>query len=311
MNLRGKRVLVTGARGFLGKHILQVLWERGVYDATPTNRDYDLREKSAVDSLFERAQPDIVIHAAATVGGIAANQSEPGRFFYDNMMMGMLMLDGARVFGVEKFVQIGTACEYPKNSLLPLQEWDIWNGKPEPTNSSYGIAKRALLEMGQAYRQQYNMSVIHLLPTNLYGPGDNADPQVGHVVMAMVNKFLKAKQEGIKEVTLWGTGFATRDFLYVKDAAEGIVKATEEYDASAPVNLGSGRETSILELAWEVATLTRYTGSIVWDGSKPSGQPRRVLDTYVAKRFGWQAATSLGKGLMETIEWYEKLLSGR
>jgi GDP-L-fucose synthase len=303
-----KRVLVTGGNGFLGKHVVTLLWQRGGLDVRVGRlQDYDLRYSGQVDEMFERMEPEVVINLAAAVGGISANISQPGRFFYDNVMMGMNLIEGARKYGVEKFVQMGSACEYPKYAPKPLKETDVWNGYPEETNAAYGIAKRALLTMGQAYRQQYGMNIIHLLSTNLYGPGDNFG-EGSHVIAAMIKKFDDAVYNDQSHVELWGTGNATRDFLYVKDAAEGILLATEYYnDEASPVNLGSGRETSILEAAQKIAGLSGFKGKLLWDAEMPSGQPRRFLSTSLAKeKFGFDAKTSLEDGLEGTIKWYQE-----
>lgn len=301
-----KRVVVTGGNGFLGKCVVQRLWEHGGYDVRVADmKDYDLRYSGHVDEMYERLEPEVVINLAASVGGIVANIAQPGKFFYDNVMMGMNLIEGARAYGIEKFVQMGSACEYPKNASLPLIESDVWDGFPEETNAAYGIAKRSLLAMGQAYRQQYGMNTIHLLSTNLYGPGDNFHPSTSHVIPALIRRFSYAKENNLSELTIWGTGRATRDFLYVEDAAEAIVLAIEKYDDPRPVNLGSGRETSISELAFKISALVDFKGRILWDVSKPDGQPRRILDTTLAKeKLGFEADTLLEAGLSRTIEWY-------
>jgi nucleoside-diphosphate-sugar epimerase len=305
MNLNDKTILVTGADGFLGKHVVDVLQARG-YSKVYTSGFRDLRQPENVAGMYARHKPNIVINLAARVGGIAANLAKPGEFFYDNLMIGVTMLDGARKIGtVEKFVQIGSACEYPKNALMPMGEWDIWNGYPEKSNAAYGIAKRALLTMGQAYREQWGMNVIHLVPTNLYGPGDNFSPETSHVVSALIRKFYEAKKFDKGSVKIWGTGEATRDFLYVKDAAEGIVKMTEVYGSAQPLNLGSGLEYSISFLSRTIKELIGYEGTIVWDETQPEGQPRRWLNTSEARSRGYNPVMDLRQGVKETIEYYK------
>ncbi len=310
MNLQGKRVLVTGGNGFLGKHLYTALQARGARVFTPGFDELsgaDLRRGGYVDDLFGLLRPHIVIHAAARVGGIAANLAKPGEFFYDNLMMGMNVLEKAKLCRVEKFVQIGSACEYPKDAPMPLTESDIWNGYPEASNSSYAIAKRAMLEMGDAYRKQYSMNILHLIPTNLYGPGDNFNLETSHVISALIKKFETARLEKRPVVQVWGTGEATRDFLYVKDAARGVVHFTEFVTAAEPVNMGSGKEIQIRDLAVKIADMCGYTGEVQFDVSKPDGQPRRVLGTTRAKLFGFEAATDLTDGLRETILYYRSL----
>jgi GDP-L-fucose synthase len=298
------RVLVTGGTGFLGKHLVQKLWERGGYDVQVAElKDFDLRYSGHVDEMYERTEPEIVINLAASVGGISANIARPAEFFYNNLMMGMNVLEGARAYGVQKFVQIGSACEYPKNIPVPFKEADIWHGYPEDSNAAYGIAKRALLTMGQAYRKQYSMNVIHLLPTNLYGPGDNFGEN-SHFIPAMIERTVQAVKNNLPAIKAWGTGSATRDFLYVEDAAEGIIAAMENYNSGEPINLGSGREHTIKETAQKIAWLSGFEGEILWDTSKTDGQPRRVLDVSKAKEFGWEASTLLEAGLARTVEWY-------
>ncbi len=297
------KVLVTGGNGFLGRHLVQQLWERGHEPIVAHADRFDLRYSGPVDEMYQWAEPEVVINLAAVVGGISDNLKRPGTFFYDNMMIGMNVLDGARAYSVEKFVQIGSACEYPKTIPLPFKEADLWHGYPEESNAAYGIAKRALLTMGQAYRQQYGMNVIHILPTNLYGPGDNFGEN-SHFIPAMIAKAVWAAGAGLPSIGAWGTGQATRDFLYVQDAAEGIVSAMERYDSGEPVNLGSGREFTIKETAQKIAWLSGFKGDILWDTNKTDGQPRRVLDTSKAKEFGWEASTLLEAGLARTIEWY-------
>jgi GDP-L-fucose synthase len=305
-DLRGKRISVTGGGGFLGSVVVRKLRERGCEHVhVVRKRDYDLVKGAEVERLYAEARPEIVIHLAAVVGGIGANRENPGRYFYDNLMMGAQLIEGARLSGVEKFVQVGTICAYPKHTPVPFKEEDLWNGYPEETNAPYGVAKKALLVQCQAYRDQYGLNAIYLLPVNLYGPGDNFDPNTSHVIPALVKKFVEAVSAGAPSVEVWGTGSATREFLYVDDAAEGLVLATEAYDGSEPVNLGAGREISICELAEIIARETGFKGEIVWDASKPDGQPRRALDTTrAAELFGFRARTDFLEGLRRTIEWY-------
>src|SRR5215208_4976002 len=277
--LRGKRVSVTGGGGFLGRVVVERLRERGCPDVhVVRKRDYDLVRGADVERLYRDARPEVVIHLAAVVGGIGANRENPGRYFYENMMMGVQLIEGARLNGVEKFIQVGTICAYPKFTPVPFHEDDLWNGYPEETNAPYGVAKKALLVQCQAYRDQYGLNAIYLLPVNLYGENDNFDPNTSHVIPALIKKFVDAARQGAPEVEVWGTGAATREFLYVDDAAEGIVLAAEKYDGREPVNLGSGMEISIRDLAELIARETGYKGELVWDASKPDGQPRRALD---------------------------------
>jgi GDP-L-fucose synthase len=302
----GKRVLVTGGSGFLGSHLLPRLRALGCEGIlAPRSHEYDLTEQAAVRDLFRSARPDLVIHLAAQVGGIGANRENPGRYFYDNLMMGALLVEEARRSRVRKFVQLGTICAYPKFTPVPFREEDLWEGYPEETNAPYGIAKKALLVQLQAYRQQYGFNGIYLLPVNLYGPSDNFDLRSSHVVPALIRKMVEAVDQGLEEVMLWGTGEASREFLYVEDAARGILLAAEHYEGSEPVNLGSGVEIRIRELAVLIAELTGFAGRIAYDPSLPDGQPRRVLDTRKAQRyFGFQARTKLREGLAATIAWY-------
>ena len=306
MELKGAVVVVTGGSGFLGRRVVAALERRECAAIhSPRSAHYDLREKSQVIRLFDETRPDVVIHLAAVVGGIGANRAHPGRFFYENLVMGVETLEQARVHGVKKFVGIGTICSYPKFTPVPFREDDLWSGYPEETNAPYGLAKKMLLVQSQAYRQEYGMDAIHLLPVNLYGPGDNFDPETSHVIPAMVRKMEEARRAGRDEVVLWGDGSPTREFLYVDDAAEGVVLATERYDGIEPVNLGSGNEMPIRDLATEVARATGFTGRITWDTTKPNGQPRRGLDTSrAANAFGFRAKTDFAQGLAATVAWW-------
>jgi GDP-L-fucose synthase len=309
MDLSAKRILVTGGAGFLGSYIVERLARLGAQEiAAPRRRDYDLTRADAVERLFREYRPQVAIHAAAAVGGIGANRSNPGRFFYENAIMGIQVVEACRRYEVEKTVVLGTICSYPKFTPVPFREEDLWEGYPEETNAPYGIAKKALLVQCQAYREQYGMNAVFLLPVNLYGPRDNFDPQSSHVIPALIRKCLEAVREGAGEIVLWGDGSPTREFLYVEDAAEGIVRATERYNGAAPVNLGSGMEISIGELARKIAELTGFGGRIVWDTSQPNGQPRRSLDVSRAEReLGFRASTGLEEGLRKTIAWWRKL----
>jgi len=307
-DLAGTRIMVTGGAGFLGRHVVGALGARGPASiSVPRKATYDLTHEANVVRLFEDARPQIVIHLAAVVGGIGANREHPGRFFYDNVMMGALLLEHARRAGVEKFVGVGTICAYPRLTPVPFREDDLWNGYPEETNAPYGIAKKMLLVQGQAYRQEYGLDVIHLLPVNLYGPGDNFDPASSHVIPALIKKCLDAKEAGAKSVTVWGDGTATREFLYVEDCAEALVLATERYDDEQPVNIGAGSEIAIRDLAVLIADATGFRGRIEWDTTKPNGQPRRRLDTSrAAAAFGFRASTDFREGLQRTIAWYRQ-----
>ena len=306
--LAGRRVLVTGGGGFLGRHVLARLAMSGASNvAAPRSSAHDLRTREGIDAALAEARPDIVIHLAAVVGGIGANRENPGRFFYENAIMGIQLIEQARLAGVTKFVTVGTVCAYPKFTPVPFHEEDIWAGYPEETNAPYGLAKKMLLVQGQAYREQYGFDVIHLIPVNLYGPGDNFDPASSHVIPALIKKAVDAREAGASHIEVWGTGQASREFLYVEDAAEGIVLATERYDGSEPVNLGVGREISIRDLTQTIVGLTGFRGEVRWDASKPDGQPRRALDTSRAKdRFGFVARTSFEDGLRRTVDWYEQ-----
>ncbi|HXH83598.1 MAG TPA: GDP-L-fucose synthase [Candidatus Tectomicrobia bacterium] len=309
---RGKRVTVTGGGGFLGSYVVETLRRRGC-DApfVPRSRDYDLRREPDIVRLLEEQRPHVVIHLAAVVGGIGANRENPGRFLYDNLIMGVQLIEQARRSGVEKFVTVGTVCAYPKFAPVPFREDDLWNGYPEETNAPYGLAKKMLLVQGQAYRQQYGFSSIHLVPVNLYGPRDNFDPASSHVIPALIKKCVDAVESGAPSISVWGTGKASREFIYAADAAEGIVLAAERYDGPDPVNIGTGSEITIRELAEMIADLTGFRGEIAWDPSKPDGQPRRMLDTSrAAERFGFRARTSFEDGLRRTVEWYRAWRAG-
>ena len=302
-----RRVMVTGGGGFLGGAVVQRLRASGAGEIFAVrSHDYDLRTRDGIDRALADGRPDLVIHLAAVVGGIGANRENPGRFFYENAIMGVELMEQARRAGVGKFVQIGTVCSYPKFTPVPFREDDLWNGYPEETNAPYGLAKKMLLVQGQAYRQQYGFDVIHLIPVNLYGPGDNFDPASSHVIPALIKKCVDAREAGATEIEVWGTGSASREFLYVDDAATGIVLAAERYDGAEPVNLGVGREITIRELVELITRLTHFEGEVRWDASKPDGQPRRALDTTRARElFGFVAATGFEDGLRRTVGWYE------
>lgn len=300
-----RRVLLTGGGGFLGSFVRERLEARGAEVLWPRKAELDLLDGAAVRAWLERHRPNMVIHAAAAVGGIGANRTSPGRFFYENAMMGIQLIEQSRLAGVDKFVCLGTACAYPKFAPVPFREDDIWNGYPEETNAPYGIAKRALLVQLQAYRDEYGFNGIFLVPVNLYGPRDNFDLQTSPVIPAMIRKFADARERGEASVTLWGDGTPTREFLYVEDAADGIVAAAERYESAEPVNLGRGEEISIARLAEIIAKRTGYEGPIEWDTTKPNGQPRRRLDVSRAQQaFGFRAQTSFDEGLARTIDWY-------
>lgn len=301
----GKRVVVTGGSGFLGSFVVSRLREKGVEPFVPRSREYDLVDADAVRRLYRDAKPDIVIHLAAAVGGIGANQENPGRFFYENLMMGAQLIEEGRRVGLGKFVAIGTVCAYPKFTPVPFREDDLWNGYPEETNAPYGIAKKALLVQTQSYRQQYGMNGIYLLPVNLYGPRDNFDPKSSHVIPALIKKIVDAQARGEERIVVWGDGTPTREFLHADDAARGILLATERYDGDQPVNLGSGEEFSIRELVDVIVRACDFRGRVEWDATKPNGQPRRKLDTTRARElFGFESQISFAEGLQETVEWY-------
>jgi len=309
LDLAKARILVTGGSGFFGSHVVEELERHGVSRnrlLLPRSAEYDLVREDSVARLFREMRPDVVVHLAAVVGGIGANSARPGEFFYKNLMMGVQLMEQARLSGVRRFLTVGTVCSYPKNTPVPFREDELWNGYPEETNAPYGIAKKALLVQGQAYRRQYGFPAVHLLVVNLYGPRDDFDPSTSHVIPALIKKCVEAREEGRDRIVVWGDGSPTREFLYVKDAARGIVLALERYADEEPVNLGSGTEISIRDLVAKIVDFTGFEGSIEWDGSKPNGQPRRCLDTSRAReRFGFVARTGLDEGLVETVRWYE------
>ena len=305
-NWAEKKICVTGGAGFLGTHLIRELRSKGALDIfVPKIEDYDLVDSDAIQRMLADSDPDVIIHLAAHVGGIGANQEKPAEFFYDNLMMGVQLMHQAYERGVEKFVAIGTVCAYPKFTPVPFSEDDLWIGYPEETNAPYGLAKKMLLVQSQAYRDQYGYNSIFLLPVNLYGPGDNFNPRSSHVIPALIRKCVEAKEAGEDHIVVWGDGSPTREFIYVTDAARGITLATEKYNESLPVNLGSGFEISIKDLAEKIARMTGFEGDFVWDTSRPNGQPRRALDTSRAKeKFGFEARVDFDEALQKTIEWY-------
>ncbi len=305
-NWAEKKICVTGGAGFLGTHLINDLRQRGAQHIfVPTIEKYNLVEGDAIKQLLKDSDPDVIIHLAAHVGGIGANREHPAEFFYDNLMMGVQLLHEAYLYGVEKFVAIGTVCAYPKFTPVPFSEDDLWIGYPEETNAPYGLAKKMLLVQSQAYRDQYGYNSIFLLPVNLYGPGDNFDPRSSHVIPALIRKCVEAKENGDDHIVVWGDGSPTREFIYVTDAARGIALATERFNKSIPVNIGSGFEISIKDLVEKIAKMTGFEGDLVWDTTKPNGQPRRALDTSRAKNeFGFEAHTDFDEGLQNTVNWY-------
>ncbi|MCL4377358.1 MAG: GDP-L-fucose synthase [Actinobacteria bacterium] len=313
LDLSNKKIIVTGGAGFLGTNVIKKLKENGCSNIfVPRIEEYDLRNLSDIKKMYDKAKADIVIHLAAVVGGIGANRENPGSFFYDNLIMGVQLMEQARLHGIEKFVAIGTICAYPKYTPVPFKEEDLWNGYPEETNAPYGLAKKMLLVQSQAYRDQYNFNSIFLLPVNLYGPGDNFNPKSSHVIPAQIKNFYDAMLNKSDEVIVWGTGKATREFLYVEDCAEAIVLATQLYDKGDPVNIGAGFEISIKELAEKIKDIIGFKGKIVWDTSKPDGQPRRCLDVAKAKKeFGFSAKTKFDDGLLKTITWYKDFVKNQ
>ncbi|MBF0522426.1 MAG: GDP-L-fucose synthase [Candidatus Omnitrophica bacterium] len=304
---KNKKVIVTGGAGFLGQSVVELLKKKGCsHIIVPRSKTCDLRKANAIKKLLKETQPDMILHLAAVVGGIGANRENPGKFFYENLIMGVQLMEQSRIFGVEKFVAIGTICAYPKFTPVPFKEEDLWIGYPEETNAPYGLAKKMLLVQSQAYRQQYGFNSIYLLPVNLYGPRDNFNPNSSHVIPALIKKCFDAKATGDKEIVVWGTGKATREFLYVDDAAEGIILAAEKYNKPEPVNLGAGFEVSIKDLVEMIVKFTGFKGKIVWDATKPDGQPRRCLETSRAKKeFGFVAKIKFEEGLKKTIAWYK------
>jgi GDP-L-fucose synthase len=308
---KNHRVVVTGGGGFLGSHIVRKLSERGCKEIfVPRSKEYDLTREENVIRMYQAARPTLVIHLAAIMGGIGAHRKSPGKFFYDNLMMGAMAMEYARTSGVKKFVAIGTICAYPKFTPVPFKEENLWDGYPEETNAPYGLAKKMLLVQAQAYRLQYGFNAIYLLPVNLYGPGDNFDPESSHVIPAIIRKCFEAVERGEREVVCWGDGSPTREFLYIEDCAEAICLAAERYDKPEPVNLGAGFEITIKDLSERIAKLCGFTGTIRWDTTQPNGQPRRSLDTSRAEReFGFKAKVRFEEGLKETIEWYRQKMS--
>ena len=309
MNLKEKRVLVTGGGGFLGSFVVEELQRKGCKDViVPRSREFDLRESDSIIRLFDKAKPQVVIHLAAVVGGIGANREHPGKFFYDSAIMGIQLIEFSRRYGIEKFICVGTVCSYPKFTPVPFREEDLWSGYPEETNAPYGLAKKMLLVQLQSYRQEYDFPGIYLIPVNLYGPRDNFDLETSHVIPALIRKCVDARNNSEPKITVWGTGRATREFLYVKDAAQAIVTAAEKYSKPDPINLGSSEEISIRELVSLIKEAVGYEGSVEWDHSRPDGQPRRCLDTSRAlQEFGWKSQTSFREGIQQTIDWYVSL----
>jgi GDP-L-fucose synthase len=308
MSFPYQKVVVTWGAGFLGSYVVEKLKDRGCEQIfVPRRAEYDLVQGEAVKRLYDDTQPDLVIHLAAVVGGIGANRKNPGKYFYENLMMGVQLIEEARLHGVKKFVATGTICAYPKFTPVPFKEDDLWNGYPEETNAPYGIAKKAMLVQSQSYREQYGFNSIFLLPVNLYGPRDNFDLESSHVIPALIRKCVEAVRTGATEVRCWGTGQVTREFLHAEDCAEGILLATERYDRSEPVNLGAGFEISIQDLAEKIARLTGFSGRLVWDAAQPDGQPRRCLDvTRAEQEFGFRAQIGFEQGLQQTIAWYRQ-----
>lgn len=302
-----KRIVVTGGNGFLGRHLVQKLRDRARVEVfVPRRREYDLIKGADVERLLKDSSPDMVIHLAAVVGGIGANQKNPGRYFYENLMMGAQLIEESRLHGVKKFLALGTVCAYPRITPVPFREDDLWNGYPEETNAPYGLAKKMMLVQSQSYREQYGFNSIFLLPSNLYGVGDSFDLETSHVIPALIRKCIEARRAGSTYIEVWGSGDASREFLYVEDCAEGILRAARDYNESAPVNLGTGREITIRELVQMIARLTRFEGEIRWQPSRPDGQPRRCLDVSRAlEKFGFRAQVSLEEGLRRTVDWYE------
>jgi GDP-L-fucose synthase len=306
---KNDRILITGGAGFLGSHLVEHLQQSGYENLHyPRSQDYDLREQTQVRQLFADIKPDIVFHLAATVGGIGANRRNPGRFLYENAIMGLTLMEQARLAAAKKFITVGTVCAYPKFATVPFQETDLWSGYPEETNAPYGIAKKLLLVQSQAYRQQYDFNAIYLLPVNLYGPRDNFDLESSHVIPAMIRKFSDAQEQRNSQVILWGDGSPTREFLYVTEAARALVLAAEDYDQAEPVNIGSGTEISIADLADLIADATGFKGSVKWDTKQPNGQPRRCLDVKKAKQlFGFENTVSFADGIRQTVQWYKSI----
>ena len=309
LDLASKRVVVTGGAGFLGQAVVESLEARGAESIfVPRSATYDLRDRRAIERLFEDVRPEVILHLAAVVGGIGANRDNPGRFFYENLIMGTELLEVSRIAGVEKFVTVGTICAYPKHTPVPFKEEDLWSGYPEETNAPYGVAKKALLVQGQAYREQYGMNVVYLLPVNLYGPRDNFDLETSHVIPALIRKCVEARESGAEALDVWGDGSPSREFLHVRDAAEGILLAAERYNEPEPVNLGTGREITIRDLVDLIREATGFRGRLNWQTDKPNGQPRRCLSTDRAReRFGFQAGISLEDGIDETVAWFERI----